>query len=206
MSKAVMLSVRPKWCDKIANGEKTIEVRKTRPKLETPFKCYIYCTRDKHLAFMQNQTGTNLIACMDVDAAIPVGGAIGNGKVIGEFTCDWIQSFDSAYSAWVYAVAPSGSIMPMHETKALELCKKDGCLSDDDVLSYFGDEDWKAYFWHISDLRIYDTPRELSEFQRATDPCDSCHAEYTWECTDCKKFGGDIKHPPQSWCYVETLF
>lgn len=76
MSKAVMLSILPKWCAKIASGEKTIEVRKTKPKLETPFKCYIYCTQDKHLAFMQNQTGTNLIACMDVDAAISKDGAI----------------------------------------------------------------------------------------------------------------------------------
>ena len=46
MSKAVMLSIRPKWVEKIVNGEKTIEVRKTRPKLQTPFKCYIYCTMD----------------------------------------------------------------------------------------------------------------------------------------------------------------
>lgn len=45
MSKAVMLSIRPKWVEKIANGEKTIEVRKTKPKLQTPFKCYIYCTK-----------------------------------------------------------------------------------------------------------------------------------------------------------------
>lgn len=45
MSKAVLISIRPGWCEKIANGEKTIEVRKTRPKLETPFKCYIYCTK-----------------------------------------------------------------------------------------------------------------------------------------------------------------
>ena len=37
MSKAVMLSIRPKWVEKIANGKKTIEVRKTKPKLETPF-------------------------------------------------------------------------------------------------------------------------------------------------------------------------
>lgn len=44
MSKAVMLSIRPKWCEKIASGKKTVEVRKTRPKLDTPFKCYIYCT------------------------------------------------------------------------------------------------------------------------------------------------------------------
>lgn len=44
MSKAVMISIRPKWCEKICRGEKSIEVRKTRPKLETPFKCYIYET------------------------------------------------------------------------------------------------------------------------------------------------------------------
>ncbi len=62
-----------------------------------------------------------------------------------------------------------------------------------------------GYGWHISDLLIYDQPRELSEFQRATDPCDSCHAEYTWGCTGCKKLGGDIKRPPQSWCYVEAM-
>lgn len=45
MSKAVLISIRPKWCGKIVSGEKTIEVRKTRPKMETPFKCYIYCTK-----------------------------------------------------------------------------------------------------------------------------------------------------------------
>lgn len=207
MSKAVMISIRPKWCDKIASGEKTIEVRKTKPKLQTPFKCYIYCTRDKHLAFMQNQTGTNLIACMDVDAAIPVGGAIGNGKVIGDFTCDWIKSFDSAYSEWAYAVAPSGSVMPMHETKALELCQKDGCLSDDDVLSYFGDEDWKAYFWHIADLRIYDTPRELGELTQTcpnSSYCESC-AMYRENDGTCGNESLQIKRAPQSWCYVEEM-
>ena len=42
--KAVLISIRPKWVEKIVSGEKTLEVRKTRPKLETPFKCYIYCT------------------------------------------------------------------------------------------------------------------------------------------------------------------
>ena len=44
--KAVLISIRPKWCEKISSGEKTIEVRKTKPKLETPFKCYIYCTAE----------------------------------------------------------------------------------------------------------------------------------------------------------------
>ena len=45
--KSVLISIKPKWCELIANGEKTIEVRKTKPKLETPFKCYIYCAKGK---------------------------------------------------------------------------------------------------------------------------------------------------------------
>ena len=190
MSKAVLISIRPKWVLKIASGEKTIEVRKTKPKLDTPFKCYIYCTKDKHLAFMQNQTGTNLIACMDVDAAIPVGGAIGNGKVIGEFTCERIALI--AYDGGELSSTTNAAFSPAT------------CLTQSEIITYIGDKG-RCYGWHISDLRIYDTPRELSEFQRATDPCDSCHAEYTWKCTDCKKWGGDIKRPPQSWCYVEAV-
>ena len=45
MSKAVLISIRPEWCEKIINGQKTIEERKTRPKMNPPFKCYIYCTK-----------------------------------------------------------------------------------------------------------------------------------------------------------------
>ncbi len=190
MSKAVLISIRPQWCQKIASSEKTIEVRKTKPKLETPFKCYIYCTRDKHLAFMQNQTDTNLIACMDVDAAIPVGGAIGNGRVVGEFTCDRIDRLAPADEPY--------GIYDIGDNYVLQTCLENGALWD------YG-HGTPLYGWHISDLRIYDTPRELIEFQRVTDPCDSCHAEYTWECTDCKKWGGDIKRPPQSWCYVDDV-
>lgn len=197
MSKAVLISIRPQWCQKIASGEKTIEVRKTKPKLETPFKCYIYCTRDKHLAFMQNQTGINLIACMDVDAAIPVGGAIGNGKVIGEFTCDRIYKIDKDSTDFLFKAGG----LSVYKQAAEEKCGLCVAMTDDELHGYLGH--CQGYGWHISNLKIYDTPRELSEFQRATDPCDSCHAEYTWECTDCKKFGGDIKRPPQSWCYVD---
>ena len=183
MSKAVMLSIRPKWCAKIASGEKTIEVRKTKPKLETPFKCYIYCTRDKHLAFMQNQTGTNLIACMDVNAAIPVGGAIGNGKVIGEFICDRI-----------YELAPLN-----HAPDDVE---KQACLTREEIVNYLKGT---GYGWHISDLRIYDTPKELSEFKtlcRVDADCCAC-PYYNYIKMDCD--GRVIGRPPQSWCYVEAM-
>ena len=77
--RAVLISIRPKWCEKIINGDKTIEVRKTRPKLDTPFKCYIYCTLPKypHEDFIATD--------------YPRPQFYGGGKVIGEFTCDRID-------------------------------------------------------------------------------------------------------------------
>lgn len=191
MSKAVMISIRPKWCQKIASGEKTIEVRKTKPKLETPFKCYIYCTQDKHLAFMQNQTGTNLIACMDANAAIPVGGAIGNGKVIGEFTCDRIYELETKAPGGSYYV--KGEDQPTTNDVA-----RQSCLTLKDMHEYL--KSAKGYGWHISDLKIYDKPRELSEFRHPLF-CESC--VYWKNGGTCVDGGLLIERPPQSWCYVE---
>nr|DAF77549.1 MAG TPA: hypothetical protein [Caudoviricetes sp.] len=181
MSKAVLISIRHKWVEKIVNGEKTIEVRKTRPKLQTPFKCYIYCTMDHPYISVScgeqdklNYRTNTVCRC--------------NGKVIGEFTCERIVPI--TYDGGRLWCPTNAAFSPAT------------CLSQAEIIAYIGDRG-RCYGWHISDLLIYDQPRELSEFQRATDPCDSCHAEYTWKCTDCKKLGGDIKRPPQSWCYVE---
>lgn len=182
MSKAVLISIRPKWCELIANGTKTVEVRKSRPKLHTPFKCYIYCTQGKHLAFMQNQTGTNLIACMDVTAAIPVGGAIGNGKVIGEFTCDRI-----------YGLAPLNHAPDDVEQQA--------CLTREEIVRYLNGV---GYGWHISDLKIYDKPRELREFKKINRDCFYADLGLAKrDCPDCKNSGCFLERPPQSWCCVE---
>lgn len=170
MSKAVLISIRPRWCGLIANGEKTVEVRKSRPKLRTPFKCYIYCTSDKHLAFVQDATGANLIACIDAETAIPVGGFVGNAKVIGEFICDRI-----------YELAPLNHAPSDVEQRA--------CLTREEIVQYLNGI---GYGWHITDLKIYDAPRKLSEFTGLRDT----------------KFGAapyDIKRAPQSWCYVEAL-
>lgn len=178
MSKAVMLSIRPRWCEKIVNGNKTIEVRKTRPKMDTPFKCYIYCTLPKypHEDFIATD--------------YPRPQFYGGGKVIGEFTCERIALI--AYDGGELSSTTNAAFSPAT------------CLTQSEIIAYIGDKG-RCYGWHISDLRIYDTPRNLSEFRRAIDPCNSCHAEYTWECRDCKKMSGDIKRAPQSWCYVEEV-
>lgn len=90
MSRAVMLSVHPKWCEKIASGEKTIEVRKNRPKTETPFKCYIYCTVEMagyDALWVLDAPTREEYSFMAVSAYLenPKGANKGNGKVIGEF-------------------------------------------------------------------------------------------------------------------------
>ena len=195
MSKAILISIRPQWCQKIASGKKTIEVRKTKPKLETPFKCYIYCTRDKHLAFMQNASGTNLIACMNAETAIPVGGFLWNGKVIGEFTCD--QIIDTWWDYVPDAIT--------REVTGGNLEALDGTgMTDEELFSYVGDSmRGHCYGWHISDLRIYDTPKELSEFKtlcRVDADCCAC-PYYNYTKMDCD--GRVIGRPPQSWCYVD---
>lgn len=208
MSKAVMISINPKWVEKICRGEKTIEVRTTRPKLETPFRVYIYCTRDKHLAFMQIHAGTNLIACMDAETAIPVGGFVGNGKVIGEFTCDSIYVLKSRAPGGSYYV--KGEEQPTTNTVA-----RQSCLSLRDMHDYLQSK--TGYGWHISDLVVYDKPKELGEFSsvcRYKNDDGSCpsrkvacsyqrcdyNSDGTINIVECGKI---IERPPQSWFHVE---
>ena len=180
MSKAVMLSIRPKWCEKIANGEKTIEVRKTRPRLKTPFKCYIYCTLPKypHEDFIATD--------------YPSPQFYGGGKVIGEFTCERIALI--AYDGGELSSTTNAAFSPAT------------CLTRSEIIAYIGDKG-RCYGWHMSNLRIYDQPRELTEFRRAWPNswyCESCvmHWENNGTCGNERL---QIKRAPQSWCYVEDF-
>ena len=190
MSKAVMLSIRPKWCEKIASGEKTIEVRKTRSKLKTPFKCYIYCTVETagyDALWVLDAPTREKYSFMAVSAYLetPKGANKGNSKVIGEFTCDRI-----------YELAPLN-----HAPDDVE---KQACLTREEIVNYLNGI---GYGWHIVELKIYDKPRELSEFRRACPNswyCESCamHRENSGTCGNERL---QIKRAPQSWCYVEAM-
>ena len=76
--KAVLMSIHPKWCEKIFNGEKTIEVRKSVPKLKTPFTVYVYQTKYK---FEKGDSRLVVDAMNEITAG---------GKVIGSFVCDYV--------------------------------------------------------------------------------------------------------------------
>ncbi len=204
MSKAVLMSIQPKWCEKIANGEKTIEIRKTKPSLQTPFKCYIYETKDKKYE--------DIGICGHRKDGTPYNFVNHIGKVIGEFVCDRIYTAVPDYNP------------PMAKFFNYDFYNDRGerlqdCLTSGE-LSRYGDGA-PLYGWHISDLKIYDKPKELSEFyisdsdkRRPSVDCEYKKRGFSHDwClqTDnrfCNELFCDkkcIKRPPQSWCYVEGL-
>lgn len=198
MSKAVLISIRPKWCEKIISGEKTIEVRKNRPKLETPFKAYIYCTTGRpdlnipisQERLMQDYLNTGSMKSLNCPH--------GNGKVIGEFTCDRIYKLETRSPGGSYYVKGEGQ--PTTNDVA-----RQSCLSLRDMHEYLQSK--VGYGWHISELKIYDAPKELSEFRRVCPNdlyCESC-AMYRNNGGTCGNGALLLKRPPQSWCYVEMM-
>lgn len=188
MSKAVMISIRPRWCELIANGEKTMEVRKTRPKLETPFKVYVYCSKPR----FEHE---------DFFALVGKQGFHGGGKVIGEFVCDgtvWLArvGFTRRGGEPEYRIENNGDW-----ESPIERLLEEACLTEEEINAYLGGN--PGFGWHISDLKIYDKPRKLDEFERPY-ACDECTAQWASECNACRK-ELKIKRPPQSWRYVEEL-
>jgi predicted transcriptional regulator len=145
-----MISIQPKWCELIASGRKIVEIRNTRPKLKAPFKCYIYEAKDKYYknVSMHWHDGKDFMHNI--------------GKVIGEFVCDIIDAYDLPYPAYQSEVS-------------FDLLLK-ACTSYGYLHSYVG-SGGRFYGWHISNLVIYDSPKELSEFS--------------------------LKRRPRSWCYIK---
>lgn len=196
--KAVLMSIKPKWVELIANGKKTVEVRKTKPKIDVPFKCYIYCTQEKYKIDALHILPNGRVEGWQIERA-NILGEYCNGKVIGEFVCDNI------------IVAECGNYVAIPTVES--------CLHAYDLLDYADEK--TIYGWHITDLVIYDKPKELGEFivpskigccnEGKCRGCkyldrgngfnveDDCNAKF---CTDEYK---PLRKAPQSWCYVEEL-
>lgn len=194
--KAVLMSIQPKWVEKIASGEKTIEVRKSRPTLKTPFKVYIYMTAGC-ASYPVEINGYPYICNNN-----------GGMAVIGEFVCDRIDrigrrgvndNFDYCYlslNEWG------------NDDIEIEITDiKKSCIPKRELNSY-GANTTCLYAWHITDLKIYDKQKALSEFRTFTN-CGSVIAKDMLcnTCCICSEFcvkkTKRIKRPPQSWCYVE---
>lgn len=130
------------------------------------------------------------------------------GKVIGEFVCDKVERLED------YCIC--SAVLSLQT-----------CLSIKELADYAHYPQGLIYGWDISDLKIYDKPKELGEFYRpvkynADGPicgtekemqdiiewdCETVFNKESTECTlkDCPRLQElyRVTAPPQSWCYVD---
>ena len=217
---SVLLSLYPKHCISISGGLKKFEIRKTRPKCDLPFKVYIYATKQRNRFKMSDYLYSYLDNLYLFHGKMSIGDAfeyfgetdsvtVLNGKVIGEFTCDSIDCFTKAFF---------DEQEPL-DTDEISSLLSDSCLTYSQLRSYVGDSVF--YAWHISDVLIYDSPKDLSDFivpsrlgcvnegkclgcrffdsGNGFNVEDDCYARF---CTDEFK---PLRRPPQSWCYVRLI-
>ena len=188
--KAVMLSLRPQWCEKIFNGEKTIEVRKSYPSIDTPFTVYVYQTKHKG--------GKKIVSEV-------LNSVYGGGKVIGSFVCDRIRE-----------IIPLG----LRGFKLGAEWLKEMCLSKEQLDEYGGLKtlySWHITEPKLFDKprMLGEFYRALPEKVLENGEYD-CRKEWDVLCIDAPEggdycaecpFGGrvQITSAPQSWVYCETI-
>lgn len=225
--KSVMKSVSPRICEKVANGNCTILVSKTAPKCGVPFKGYIYATKKARLQtiFKKGEwifSDDHSFGKFDENIFVKDSLCAWQGKVIGECIIDKIDEIVPDYNP-ATAKFYYGYVVDTAAT----------CLSEEELQKYGKNK--SLYFWHISDLKIYGKPKELSEFANALSNRDirckhiekrqtvngrqymkctlqNCICEFRrlgWQ-TDCigyemLKERKPITRAPQSWQYVEEL-
>lgn len=173
--KAVLFSVKPWWVSMIATGKKTVEVRKTRPKLDTPFKVYIYQTLPRAGDFNER-----------------------DGRVVGEFICDSVDRY-----ARIGTTGASRTYYMRIDSEHIAHCidYDPMCLTPNEFAEY-GDGK-ELYGLHISNLELYKYPRPLFNF-KLWNGCLNCKQNGTYHCLQhCT--GRFLERAPMSWCYVEEI-
>ena len=204
--KSVLISIQPQWCEKIFSGEKTIEVRRNRPKLEPPFTVYVYCTKAKNIRedglYLLPNDKELYLGCKEKDLGFVCWeGDFRNGKVIGSFVCYKIEKIE-------FQAQCSSTLS---ERWTFNRIAKQACLTAVDMSAYLNGDN--GYGWHITDLKIYDKPKELSDFSKygykylggccVNNNCKNYVYNGYYQPPECKIDGCFLKRPPQSWMYVE---
>ena len=188
--KSIMISIQPQWVSKILNKEKLVEIRKTKPKCELPCKVYIYCT-------MPNKQENRKPHSWEV---------VWLKRVIAEFTLNNVATLERDLNDW----------LPKNRYDISNELLKDINLNQNELWNY--GQGKTLYAWRIDDLKIYDKPKELSEFSHFI-PNNKCPTKQCGtNCEDCPNYDEEhetclalyyahrvIKRPPMNWYYVEEL-
>lgn len=210
--KAVMKSVSPRICEKVANGDCTILVSKTAPKCEEPFKCYIYCTSAKPYLYREANPPFELFLDSELYKGKGYDDRLFSSKVIGEFICDKVDKIIPLQHTYYNYIG-----LPIANVTEYGIWNDDlaqMCLKKKEIDNYGKGK--MLYGWHISDLKIYDKPKELNEFktppcEKSGEACGNCkwlvkiNTPNVYECECYVEDGRPITRPPQSYMYVEEI-
>lgn len=164
--KALLISINPKQTAKILNGEQTVIIKKTMPKCAFPIDVYVYCTKGNIACFKEvkymfgKDNGKDRFA-----------GRL-NGKVVAKFT---LREADEV------SIEPFLVEIPEYEET---LCSQ-SCMPLVELFKHLRDGMF-GYAYHVSDLQIFDKPKELSDLRY-------------WGCLD------KVKQAPRTFTYVEGL-
>ena len=172
--KSILMSIRPEWCVKIFDGAKTIEVRKTRPLIDMPFKVYVYCTKGKSYLYKNPNDGELFLDCNGGYRGGDYEDRFLTSKVIGSFVCDRIDDIEPCSEYYSNGYDIDDDIL----TKT--------CLTQERLREYGKGK--TLYGYHITEPTLFEKPKELSEFTLAKGLCAGRASPI---------------RPPVSWCYIE---
>ena len=171
-----------------------------------PFKCYIYATKKKHLIaiFKKGEyifSDDHSFGKFDENIFVKDNHRW-QGKVIGEFVCDKVFLLHPyTYDRGSADLERRKFIQTFEGSSKENEILAATCLTQDEMFDYIGAGNY-GYGWHISDLKIYDKPKELSEFKMG---CKGCNERDTYHCKFYCYGERPITRPPQSYMFVKAL-
>lgn len=189
--KAVMINLSPEECMRIASGEQKAFFKKIRPNFNEPFKGYILCSKSGTRVFGNDKsfvTDNFSLLKSEKDFERTSGMGKWNGKVIGEFVCKDIYKITDCITHY--------QVQGWVEKELLDIIG-DACSNYSSLYSYLAKK--SAFAWYVSDLKLYDKPKAISDFCKP-DYKSKCFGIWVW------KQGSFLTQPPMSWCYVKDWF
>ena len=197
--KAIMISDKPKWCALTMNGKKHIEVRKNKALASAIQKLideygyaefYVYCSLAKHIKdYLQIENGKYVCSVpKDYEKIL-------NGKIKFKFRCYKVEEIKLNLGARLFT-----------KTFNEEELLKNACLTTNEIEDYLFSNAMQGYAIHISDLEIFDKPKEISEFYKVganayQKDIEQVYGERAKRYTDCFF---QLTKAPQNFCYVEV--
>lgn len=210
---------------------------KTKVKPE-PQKCFIYCTKGKPYLYRIDdddmfELKDKIKYLEDWEYGYVKDYNAQNAKVVAEFMLEEVEKISCCYIPYRnynnlgYEYFIDNGVYQHHGEDGLVFERDDNrlttmlknkdfekmCLKPIEIYNYLGGYG-TFYMWHISNLKIYGKPKELSEFKKQN----KCYQSGDLDNLGCFESGcvefekgicdskcSKIDRPPQSWCYCEEV-